>query len=125
MCFCFNPLRLADDKQGRNLYETYGVSSFGYVVDSVAGKVFLWVADDLSVEVRNANPSQIKRQTTDYGSMFHVAHMRRDQDPTVDPEIQAIIDNYIHGNRSKERATFTRILLADLRKCHIGWLTYH
>lgn len=87
---------------------------FGYCVDSVSAKAVLWVGDELGVDVRNNNPSHIKTQSIDFGTMFHAALMARNENHLIAPEIQSIIAGYTETDRSSERSTMTKLLMTDL-----------
>lgn len=101
------------------------MSTFGYCVDSVSAKTVLWVADELSVDVRNTNPSHIKLQTIDYSTMFHAAIMARKEGGTIAPEIKSILAGYTETDRSSERSTMTRLLMTDISAYSFQYISVH
>lgn len=65
--------------QGHQIYEVYQVSCFGWIVDVTSGQAIAFGGDLLYVAMRDANPSQLKNQSTDYGVMFHTQLMLKKQ----------------------------------------------
>ncbi|KIK53619.1 hypothetical protein GYMLUDRAFT_250207 [Collybiopsis luxurians FD-317 M1] len=57
------------------MYESHGLSFFGWVVDPVTVKAVQWGRDKLFEEMRNVNATALKAQSVDYGTMIHTQYM--------------------------------------------------
>ncbi|KIK64655.1 hypothetical protein GYMLUDRAFT_240628 [Collybiopsis luxurians FD-317 M1] len=99
------------------MYDTHGLSFFGWVVDPVTAKAVQWGGDELFEGMRNANASALKVQSVDYGTMIHTQYMRLQQDNLLPPEKQKFIDRY-SDQKSWLCTAFKDILVLLLCEVH-------
>ena len=82
--------------QGRQAYEVYQVSVFSWVVDAMSAKVIAFGADPLFKAMRDAEPTHMKNQSVDYGTMIHTQLMKQLQGgDNLDPA-KGILVNCFH-----------------------------
>ena len=97
------------------MYDTHGLSFFGWVVDPVTAKAVQWGGDELFEGMRNANASTLKAQSVDYSTMIHTQYMQLQQDNLLPPKKQKFIDHY-SDQKSWLHMAFKDILVLLLRK---------
>lgn len=71
--------------------------------------------------MRKSNPTQLRAQAVDYGTMIHVELMKeREGDVRLSDEVEAILKEYAVDDRGHAlRALFRQILINDLSKLDV------
>ncbi|KAE9387449.1 hypothetical protein BT96DRAFT_948352 [Gymnopus androsaceus JB14] len=93
------------NNRGHQVWETYQVSCFGWIVDRVSAQAVAFGSDPYYLSMKEDNPLQMRDQCVDYGTMIHVQLMRKKQGTLLDPRKQKIINNNI--TQMKWGSTFT------------------
>ncbi|KAF9070993.1 hypothetical protein BDP27DRAFT_1419523 [Rhodocollybia butyracea] len=98
--------------QGRQAYEYYGVSVFGFVIDPVTSHGFGFGADPYSVAMKEGNvahlPTPHPGQLHDYGALIHLEWMKKKFGEFLDPAKVVIIKRY--NNARNHHETLRKIL---------------
>ncbi|KAE9391690.1 hypothetical protein BT96DRAFT_1001057 [Gymnopus androsaceus JB14] len=105
------------NNRGRQVWETYQVSCFGWIVDGVSARAVAFGSDPYYLGMKEDNPSQMRDQCVDYGTMIHAQLMRKKQGALLDPRKQKIINKYLEDktNKATLRALVKDIWIHDLQ----------
>ena len=89
--------------QGRQAYEVYQVSVFGWVVDAVSAKAIAFGADPLFKAMRDAEPTHMKNQSVNYGTMIHTQLMKQLQGgDNLDPAKGILVNRFHKAGNNHE-----------------------
>ncbi|KAE9391185.1 hypothetical protein BT96DRAFT_945583 [Gymnopus androsaceus JB14] len=105
------------NNRGRQVWETYQVSCFGWIVDGISARAVAFGSDPYYLGMKEDNPSQMRDQCIDYGTMIHTQLMRKKQGVSLDPQKQKIINKYMgdKSNKATLRALVKDIWVHDLQ----------
>lgn len=107
----------------------YGASVFGFIVDPVTARAMAFGADPLYVAMKETNPSHLRAQLVDYGTMIHSELMKTKGGEYLDPAKQAIVRRFNNAGNDHEtlRAILKDIWLhnlsTSLRTHYVHFLT--
>lgn len=106
--------------KGRQIFEVYEASCFGWIVDAGSTRTVAFGGDPLYLGMKNNHPSQLKSASTDYGSLIHSQLMLRKTGGTgLDLAKARVIKEYNAEGTKKTvlRRLLRDILLESLREC--------
>ncbi|KAE9405475.1 hypothetical protein BT96DRAFT_988510 [Gymnopus androsaceus JB14] len=88
---------------GRQIYEVYQVLlCFGWIVDAVSARAIAFGGDPLYVAMKDANPSQLKSQSVNYGTMIHSQLMLKKQGGVALNLVkQGMVNQYLNEGTDK------------------------
>jgi hypothetical protein len=109
---------LTDVQQGRQAYEFYGASVFGFVIDPVTSHGFAFGADPMYISMKKEYVAHAQGQLDDYGAMIHTQYIKKKFGDFLDPVKLSIIQRFKRAGNDHEtlRKILKEIWLRNLSK---------